>query len=95
VEYPSLAFSVLMSPEQEVITYAWEMEGQIPSGRLEGYKFGEDGEIVAVPLEWVIDSVQTCTPDEEDSTYAQIHLCLCRNEAVTVPTEAEINTNAA
>jgi hypothetical protein len=82
VDYPSLAFSVIESPELEPISYAWEMEGQQPEGRLMGYRFGENGQIEQVPLEWVIDEVRTCIPDEGAELFAVVNLCTCRKEAI-------------
>ena len=68
-----------------IVNYGWNFDGKLPEkGRIFGYKLTDSG-IESVPLDWVISDLETCLPDDEESSlYSAIHLCWCEKSKEVV-----------
>jgi len=72
-------FDIQLKPDRSIINYGWSMVGRPPTGRLNNYEPTGDGDgMTAIPSNWCVDMVDTCTP-LETGTYKAVHICHCVN----------------
>ena len=91
--FPETSICIYASESQRIITCGWNMDGQARTGRLEDYTpTGASTLMKAEPTSWIIDRTEAYLPNS-DSLYAAIHLCLCREDVLVMPTG--ISANAA
>lgn len=75
--YPQRSFDVEVSPNMDIITYGWNMNGFPTTGRLyAGNPTDHPTQLNRVPLPWVVDLVTTHN-HYGVSTYSGIHVCHC------------------
>lgn len=74
-----------LSPSKKSLSQGWMMDGSAPKGQLFNYYPTDHPTLQREePSQWVVDQVEAFLPCQENSSYSAIHLCWCKELAMTI-----------